>query len=372
MGSLHDLTSQSLAVASVLRQAAARSIDQAASDSESPSFAGKDVLSDVLRAVKLTGALFFRVNASSPWSVDVPRASTFADVILPRAQHVISYHIIIKGSGWIEISDSEPMEFVEGDILVIAHGDRYAMRSAPECRTGLGHEDLLEFFRAMAAGHLPFVVTEGGGGPCLTQYVCGFLGCEAHPFNPLLGALPRLIRVGRYGGGMDNLLDRLVELALAELPARQPGSECIRLRLGELMFIEVVRRYLESLPHGQTGWLAGLRDGAVGRAVALLHDNPAHGWTLKELARETGVSRSVLAARFARLVGCPPMHYLTQWRVQLAARLLADGPGKVSAVGRAVGYQSEAAFSRGFKKHAGVSPAEWRDGVRGGAEGSGG
>ena len=185
MGSLHDLTSQSLAVASVLRPAAARSIDQAASDSESPSFAGKDVLSDVLRAVKLTGALFFRVNASSPWSVDVPRASTFADVILPRAQHVISYHIIIKGSGWIEISDSEPMEFVEGDILVIAHGDRYAMRSAP-----LGHEDSLEFFRAMAAGHLPSWSQRVGEAPVLRSMSAAFWAARRTRSIRSLGRCP--------------------------------------------------------------------------------------------------------------------------------------------------------------------------------------
>ena len=130
------------------------------------------------------------------------------------------------------------------------------------------------------------------------------------------------------------------------------------------MFVEVVRGYIENLPPEHTGWLAGLRDPAVGRAVALLHDNPARGWTIGELARETGVSRSVLAARFMRLIGCPPMQYLTRWRVQLAARLLADGPDKVATIAREVGYESEAAFSRGFKRLTGVSPAGWRDGRR--------
>ncbi len=230
--------------------------------------------------------------------------------------------------------------------------------------SGLTHEDSLDFFRAMAAGQLPFVVTEGGDGPLLTRYVCGFLGCEARPFNPLLGALPPLMRIRRAAGAPSDLLDRLIELTLAEVPAQRAGAECIRLRLSELMFVEVVRRYLEMLPQEQTGWLAGLRDPAVGRAVALVHENPARNWTIEELARETGVSRSVLAARFMRLVGCPPMQYLTRWRVQLAARLLTDGLAKVSAVGRDVGYKSDAAFSRSFKRVAGVSPAEWRDGRR--------
>ena len=202
------------------------------------------------------------------------------------------------------------------------------MRSAPGVRSGLSHEDSLDFFRAMAAGQLPFVVAEGGGGPAGARYVCGFLGCEARPFNPLLGALPPLIRTRRGIGASGGLLDRLIELTLAEVSARRPGAECVRLRLSELMFVEVVRCYIETLTPEHTGWLAGLRDPAVGRAVALLHGNPARGWTIGELARETGVSRSVLAARFMRLIGCPPMQYLTRWRVQLAARLLADGAGQ--------------------------------------------
>jgi transcriptional regulator GlxA family with amidase domain len=168
------------------------------------------------------------------------------------------------------------------------------------------------------------------------------------------------MRIRRATRAPSDLLDRLIELTLAEAPARRPGAECVHLRLSELMFVEVVRRYLEGLPPEQTGWLAGLRDPAVGRAVALLHQNPAHAWTIEGLAREIGVSRSVIAARFARLIGCPPMQYLSRWRVQVAAQLLSDGLAKVSAVGRDVGYKSEAAFSRSFKRIAGVSPAEWR------------
>jgi AraC-like DNA-binding protein len=365
MGMLHDPASQLLAAASGLPLTPARSPEEVVADAALPAAPGKDVLSDVLRAIKLTGALFFWVDASSPWSVEVPRADAFAHLILPRAQHVISYHIIIRGSGWVSIGHSPPMEFAEGDILVIPHEDPYAMCSAPGLQSDLHHEETLDFFRAMAAGQLPFVVTEGGDGLLVTRYVCGFLGCEARPFNPLLGALPPLMRIRRAAGAPIDLLDRLMELTLAEMPAQRPGAECIRLRLSELMFVEVVRRYLEMLPQEQTGWLASLRDPAVGRAVALVHENPARSWTIEELARETGVSRSVLAARFMRLVGCPPMQYLTRWRVQLAARLLTDGLAKVSAVGRDVGYKSDAAFSRSFKRIAGVSPAEWRNGRRG-------
>ena len=361
MSTLHDPASRSLAAASGPTSPKARPSEGVSPDPAPPATPAKDVLSDVLRVIKLTGALFFRVDASAPWSVEVPQARLFAQIILPRAQHVISYHIITQGSGWVSIHESPLTEFAAGDVLVIAHEDPYAMRSAPGVQSGLKPEHSVEFFRAMVAGQLPFEVTEGGGGAVLTRYICGFLGCDARPFNPLLGVLPPLIHIRRKANTASDLLDRLIDLTLTEAPVHRPGAECIRLRLSELMFVEVVRRYLETLPPDQTGWLAGLRDPAIGRAIGIIHEDPAYSWTLEELARQAGVSRSVLAARFTHLVGCPPMQYLTRWRVQLAARLLADGLAKVAVVGREVGYESEAAFSRSFKRIAGVSPAEWRE-----------
>lgn len=319
-----------------------------------------DPLSDVLRAVKLSGALFFLVDATSPWGVKVPTASDFAGIILPRARHVVSYHVVTEGEGWASVAGAPPVRFAAGDVIVFPHGDPYAMLSAPGGPAELDFEGAIDFFRAMASGQLPFVVREGGGGDARARFMCGFLGCDARPFNPLLAALPRLMRVQCPASGADDLLDSLIGLTLAEARARRPGGEAIRLRLSELMFVEVVRRYLEALPAEQTGWLAGLRDPGIGRALSLLHDRPAHPWTLEELASRSGLSRSVLAERFARLVGQPPMQYLTCWRVQMAARLLADGGAKVAAVGQEVGYASEAAFSRTFKRVAGMSPAAWR------------
>jgi AraC-like DNA-binding protein len=320
-----------------------------------------DLLSDVLRVVKLSGALFFVVDASSPWAVDVPRAELFAPIIFPRARHVISYHIITEGTGWAFVPGGEPpVRFVAGDLLLFPHGDPYAMHSAPGPQPEPPPGNALQFFRAMAAGELPFVVTEGGGGAERAKFVCGFLGCDARPFNPLLTTLPRLLHVNRRHDSRGDLVDRLVELTLAEAGARRPGGECIRLRLSELLFVEVVRRYVETLPADQAGWLAGLRDPGVGHALALLHARPAYAWTLEELARQAGMSRSVLADRFTQLVGHPPMQYLTHWRIQMAARLLADGATKVAAVAQEVGYASEAAFSRSFKRIAGVSPSAWR------------
>lgn len=333
-------------------------------DQASGSLAGAsgtdDPLSSVLRTVKLTGALYFVTNASTPWGFEVPEAGRFAATILPRAQHVISYHIIMRGSGWLRGPDGTPRPFSAGDILLLPHEDAYAMMSSPDAPLEYTAEEAVAFLCAMAAGELPFVVTEGGGGSGGAQFVCGFLGCDARPFNPLLAALPRLMHVTRGKAACADLLDGLVDLALAEVRRERAGGACLRLGLSELMFIEVVRRYLETLPADGTGWLAGLRDQAVGRALTLIHARPAEPWTLAALAGAAGVSRSVLAARFAELIGMGPMHYLARWRIQLAARRLADGDSKVAAVGAEVGYESEAAFSRAFRRLTGMAPAEWR------------
>ena len=354
MGGDHDPGSGILAAASGTAPLAG------AADPVAAPPGGADALDDVLNRVKLTGALFFLIDATSPWCVDVPHASTFADIILPRAQHIISYHVVVEGSGFASVPGGDPVAFDQGDIIVFPHADPYLMLSAPGVPPYWDADEVMQFFRDMAAGRLPFVIPEGGGEDPPAKFVCGFLGCDVRPFNPLLAALPPLMHVGRPAEARDDLLDRLVDLTLAEAQSRRAGGESIRLRLAELMFVEVVRRYLEGLPDGQTGWLAGLRDPAIGRALALLHERPAEAWTLERLAREAGVSRSVLAERFALLVGQPPMQYLTHWRVQVAARMLSDSAAKVSAVGLEVGYASESAFSRSFKKIAGVSPAAWR------------
>jgi len=327
---------------------------------ESLESSGKDPLSQVLRTVKLTGALFFMVDATSPWGIEVPHAREFQSIILPGAQHVVSYHIALKGAGYAGVPGAAPIRFEAGDVIVIPHADPYAMLSRPGQEPEMSPDGVFDFFRAMAAGKLPFVIEEGGGGPERAQFVCGFLGCDVRPFNPLLGMLPRLLHMPRPTEAQNDLLERLIDLTLAETQVRNPGGESIRLGLSELIFIEVIRRYVATHGAHETGWLAGLRDPAVGRALALLHERPAEPWTLDVLAERIGLSRSVVAERFTRLVGYPPMQYLTCWRMQLAARQLSDGGKKIAAIGRDVGYESEAAFSRTFKRVAGMSPAAWR------------
>jgi AraC-like DNA-binding protein len=331
-------------------------------ESAPPGSLGIDALSDVLRTVRLTGALFFLVEASDPWALQIPDGATLAPVTLPRAQHIISYHLVTRGSCWGGLLDGAPVRLEAGDVLVLPRGDPYFMSMARGLRGGPDHAEVLMFMRQMGAGQLPFTVVEGGGGPDRLHLVCGFLGCDIRPFNPVLARLPRLLHLRRTASSPDDPLSQLIDFAVAESRERRAGGECVRLRLSELMFVEVVRRYLATLPPAQTGWLASLRHPLIGRAVGLLHERPAQAWTLARLAKDVGLSRSALAERFTHFVGDPPMQYLTRWRMQLAARLLADGAEKVSAVAAEVGYEPEAAFSRAFKKVAGVAPATWRRG----------
>lgn len=355
----HDGPSGSLAGSSGAGPPHARSSAALAQESAPSEALGIDPLSDVLRAVRLTGAVFFRVFATSPWVIEMPDTSALASVTLPRAQHVISYHVVTHGSCYGALLGDAPVPLAEGDVLVLPHGDPYVMSIAAGMRGGPNPAEVLAFMAEMVAGRLPSAVVEEGGGPEQLGLVCGFLGCDARPFNPLLTALPRLLPV-RQAFAAGSPLGRLIDFAIAESQERRAGGECVRLRLSELMFVEVVRRYLAALPAEQTGWLAGLRDRIIGRALALLHERLGEAWTLEKLAKEVGLSRSALAERFTHFVGDPPMQYLARWRMQAAARLLADGQAKVSTVGVQVGYDSEAAFSRAFKKMAGVPPAAWR------------
>jgi AraC-like DNA-binding protein len=339
--------------------------DRASELSASASSDG-DVLSDVLRTVRLTGAVFFPLEATSPWVDEIPAAAAFAGAILPGAQHVVSYHIVRRGACWAALVGAPPVHLHANDIFVIPHGDAYVMSSAPGLRSDAPADAVVAFFRQMATESAPSFVAEGGGGPERADVVCGFLGCDVRPFNPLLASLPRLIHLRPAAAPGHNRLPSLLDFALAESRDRRSGARCVLLRLSEVLFVEVIRQYLETLPAGQTGWLAGSRDAVVGLALVQLHHRPAEAWTLDRLARAVGTSRSALAERFAHFVGQPPMRYLTQWRMQLAARMLSDGAAKVSAVALDVGYESEAAFSRAFKKMVGTTPAAWRRGLTGG------
>lgn len=316
-----------------------------------------DTLSDVLRTVRLTGAIFFDIRASEPWAAATPPARAIVGRIFPGSEHLISYHVVTQGTAWACAVGGTPIRLSAGDVVVFPHGDAHGMSSAP----GMQAVPQLDMYARPKDAQLPFAITVGENRPHDSRFVCGFLGCDARPFNPLLAALPRTIHVSECAGGA---IAAFVQLALAESREPRLGGECVLGHLSELMFVDAVRRYLETLPPERSGWLAGLRDPFVGRALSALHSSPSRQWTLDSLAREVGLSRSALVERFTHLVGQPPMQYLARWRMQIAANHLLSGTDSVVAIAESVGYESEAAFSRAFRKAVGVPPSEWRKGRR--------
>ena len=313
-----------------------------------------DPLSDLLRVVRLDSAFFYAVEAREPWSVEAVPARELSPRILPDAEHLISYHILTEGRAYGGLLGEPQVELLPGDVIVFCHGDPHVMSSGRGIRAG---PDV----HSSAPERYPHTVMLGDEGPAGASFVCGFLGCDRLPFNPLLAALPRQMHIR----GMSNAwLGSFPRQVTEESRLGRAGADTVLTRMAELMFIEVLRRYIDDLPPGQTGWLAGLRDEAVGHALTLLHNQPRRAWTLAELAHEAASSRSSLAKRFTELVGQPPMQYLTQWRMQVAANLLAQSGAKVATIATDVGYESEAAFSRAFKKASGLAPGAWREARR--------
>src|SRR6476661_3151060 len=316
-----------------------------------------DALSDVLRTVRLTGATFFDVVATAPWVAEQPPREKILPKILPGAGHLIAYHVITEGRCFTNLIGEEPIAIEAGEVIVFTKGDQHVMSSSPGMRADAVPLGALD---AVTASQLPFFVNYGDGGPTSAKLVCGFLACDAQPFNPLLENLPPVIKAGDPKDSNAGWVGQLVRQAMMESGNKRAGGESVLARLSELMFIEVVRRHLEALPPEQTGWLAGLRDPFIGKALSLLHGWPVQNWTIEELAKQVGVSRSLLAERFTALVGIPPMQYLAKWRMQIASELLTGGSANVATVAIEIGYSSEAAFSRAFKKMVGVSPSTWR------------
>jgi AraC-like DNA-binding protein len=314
-----------------------------------------DVLSDVLRAIRLTGVVYFDFLLTAPWVAEAPPSRDIAGTVLPGSERVIEYHFLVKGTAWGHAVGDEPIHLREGDLLLFPQGDAHVLSSAPGMRAV---PDLSSFARTST---LPLVYEIGTKGDVeRTRLICGFFGCDERPYNPLLTALPRVVHLpAATTDATGRPLGAMLEIAMREERRGQPGTENVLSRLSELMLVEAIRRYLAELPGAQRSWLAGLRDPVVGRALEAMHGAPSDPWTIESLGRAIGVSRSVLAARFTEMVEHPPMHYLTLWRMQVASRMLHDGQ-QVAAVARAVGYESEAAFSRTFKKLMGTPPVVWR------------
>lgn len=312
-----------------------------------------DVLSDVFAAVRFSGGVFLDAEFTAPWCVvsQVGPEEFSGQGKMPA--HVIAYHYIVDGQLFVRVADTPALAVQAGEIVLLPRNDGHVLGSAPGLRP-IVIDDLVEAPSERAPASLHY-----GGGGAATRIVCGYLGCDV-PDNPLLKTLPALLKLGVREGAGGAWIESSFHHAAAEFAASGSGSAAVLGKLAELLFVEVVRRYLATLPEGQTGWLAGLRDRLVGRSLALLHGRVAHPWTTEELAREVGLSRSAFAERFTGLIGVPPMHYLANWRLQLAAIRLRESGASTAQIAGEVGYESDAAFNRAFKRAFGTTPAAWR------------
>ena len=320
-----------------------------------------DALSEILRVVKLNGALFFNAECGSPWCVLSPPSKTFAPYVASPASHIIEFHLVAEGRAYIRVGE-ETTPLAAGDIVLVPHGDPHVMGNGIASETIDATADIPELLQSgMKRSRL------GGGGE-QTRLICGYLACEARLIQPVLAGLPRVLRVHIRTDSYGELLESMIRQAAEQLSGAAPGSEVIAARLAEVLFAEVLRRYVLQLPKGRAGWLAGATDPAVGRALASLHQRPGYPWTLDELAQDVGLSRSVLTERFARYLGQAPMAYLTDWRLELAAESLRTTSRSVLQIAGDVGYDSEAAFNRAFKRRFAAPPARyrrsWRESVR--------
>ncbi len=314
-----------------------------------------DALSELLRTVKLSGAMFYVAELSKPWRVLAPSAKTLGRYVAPDASYVIEFHLAVQGSGYVRVGE-ETTPFSAGDLFMIPHGDEHEMGN------GTGAELVQADLPALLTGGLKCSRLGGGGG--MTRLICGYLACDERLIRPVLAALPHVVRVhirnDRAGEWLENSIVHAVERAAAAAP----GSDAILGRLAEVLFAEALQRYVSQLSAGRTGWLAGAGDATVGRALAAMHRRPAHPWTLDELGQEVGVSRSALTERFARYLGQSPMAYLTDWRLELGAEALRTTSRSVLQIATEVGYESEAAFNRAFKRRFEKPPAQYRRAYR--------
>lgn len=308
-----------------------------------------DVISDVLRAIRLSGLVTFHTELTAPWGLSVPPSTALASMLQLGPRRLIPFHAVAKGKCVSLLQGAETLE--EGDVVMYPHGDAHVLAS----------DDVVvptpvdRVIPPLSPTELA-IVRHGGGG-AMTRLVCGFVYCDEAVFNPLAAGLP-VVLCGR--GKAASALPGLLQLALSEAAAPRAGTTTLLTRITELMFVEVLRDFMETLPGEQTGWFAGLRDPFVGRALQRLHAAPARDWTVDALGRAVGLSRSALVDRFNALVGQPPMTYLTNWRIQLATQLLRDSHASVASIGAQVGYASEAAFNRAFRRVVGLPPAAWR------------
>jgi AraC-like DNA-binding protein len=313
-----------------------------------------DVLSEVLQAVRLQGALFFNGEFSAPWCFRSARPTDIASLLSLEAKHVIIFHFLTEGRAFAQLADGRREDLTAGDIIIFPHGDGHVIGNG----SGQQTVDAWREFAKNVADGLKLVRFGGGGEP--TRFVCGFLACEPRLSQVFLSGLPAMLKVHVANEPSGQWLEHSIRFSVEHASGSNSGSTLVLAKLSEVLFVETLRRYITTLPAEQTGWLAGARDPSIGQALSLLHKDPGYGWTISNLARRVGLSRTRLAERFRYFLGGSPMAYLAQWRLKLGAEILQSSEDSVASVATAVGYGSEAAFNRAFKREFACPPAQFR------------
>lgn len=316
-----------------------------------------DVLSNVLQVIRLSGSIQFCHHLSAPWSIKTPPADELAAALNAESQRIASFHIVAEGKGWVEIEGSQtPQPFDQGDVILIPSSTVHILADRPD-RLPASILDILKVSSPPVRGLAG--VTYGGQGQ-LTRLVCGFLVFEELLFTPFLGTLPPLMLINSQAESVSSLLEMGVQQIIHETLNASPGSQCLLARLTELLFVQILRHAIQQNSEQDFGWLSAIQDPIVGSVLGLLHAQPEHDWSVQELANRVCVARSTLASRFSKLLGQPLKQYLMRWRLQLAVNLLRSTHDSMAQIAAQIGYDSEAAFSRAFKRQVGVPPATWR------------
>lgn len=313
-----------------------------------------DAFSEVLSGVRLKGAMFFSAEFSAPWRLSTPHCRALAPVLAPDAPHIVVYHFVVDGTARARVEGGTDVALSPGDIVVFPHGDPHHLSAGP----GTNPVENAALLQRITTGDLSPM--HAGGGGAITRFVCGYMTLDPLLCGPILESLPPMLTVNVRTDRAGLWLEQSILHLLDEATSNRAGSDAMLAKLSEALFVDTVRRHVAGLADQSTGWLAGARDPVVGKSLALLHKRPEHPWTVAELAMAVGVSRSALVARFTRYLSDPPMAYLTQWRLRLAAQALTSSSKGVADVAAAVGYESEAAFNRAFKRAFGLPPAQYR------------
>lgn len=313
-----------------------------------------DALSEVLRAVHLTGAIFLRAELNEPWGFQAPSAGSASPLLAPGTEHLVPFHLVTEGEATVRLAGCEPVHLEPGELVVLPRGDAHVLANGapPEL------VDTSDLLPAILEGSL--LSEHGGGDGPVTRFICGYIGCDRQAAKLFLSGLPPVFKVRVRSDSAATWIESAIRHLVSESEASRPGSRALLTKLAEALFIETLRRHMAELRPEDTGWLAAARDPAVGRALASMHREPTRAWTVAQLARHAGMSRTVFARRFSDVLGQTPLAYLSSWRLWLAATRLRSSDAPVLQIALAVGYESEAAFNRAFKREFGLPPARYR------------